>query len=215
MFDLVFILVFLSTVATLVFILYTVLRGRRQDTRRVLLRLLSFLTVYLGIVPAVSLLTPRRVLGVKEDQFDDGCVAVERASVLPALGRERRLLPARGVFYAVSLRVSSRALRRAQRAPDTTVYLLDSPGRTDHPSAEGQRAYEAEHGEAMPLGARLRPGGSFQTVRIFDLPKDARDVGLVVSHGAGPGWFIIGEGQSLLDKRTMIRLRGPQAEKQL
>lgn len=211
-FDLVFILVFLSTVVTLAFVLYAVVRGQQEKAGRVLRRLGTLLAAYLGTVVAVSLLTPRRVLGLKEDQcFDDWCVAVEEVRLSPAVGPPP-LLPAKGIFYVVELRVSSRALRRAQSAPDTTVYLLDNQGRTYHPSPEGQRAYEADHGEAASLGARLQPGGSFHTVRVFDLPGDARDVGLVVSHGEGPGWFIIGDSQSLLHKRTMIRLRAPGVE---
>ena len=43
----------------------------------------------------------------------------------------------------------------------------------------------------------------FARRRRFRLP---RWIGLVVVHGGGPGRFIIGDGESLLHKRTVIRL---------
>ena len=87
------------------------------------------------------------------------------------------------------------------------MYLLDSRGHKYLPSPEGQRAYDAANGESKGLGDLLEPLASFSTVRVFDLPADAEDVGLVVVHGQGPGRFIIADSQSFLHEPTVIRLQ--------
>jgi hypothetical protein len=87
-----------------------------------------------------------------------------------------------------------------------TVHLVDSQGRAYDPSSVGQKAHEVQNGAARPLGDLLSPGSSFTTVRVFDLPLEAKEVGLVVVHGSWPGWFIIGDSQSLLHKRITIKL---------
>jgi hypothetical protein len=211
-FDLVFIAVFFTTVASLVLALWALVRGRYRKARRIAVRLGAFVAVYMGMVVVVSILTPQRVLGMGEDRcFDDWCLAADQCSLTRAIGRGAAVAEAHGTFYVVTMRVSSRAGRVAQRAPDAEVYLVDSQGSKYDPSPEGQRAYEASHGESRPLSTRLEPREDFSTVRVFDLPVDAHDVGLVVAHGEGPGWFIIGNSQSLLHKRTVIRLRPTDA----
>jgi hypothetical protein len=85
---------------------------------------------------------------------------------------------------------------------------VDGQGRKYDVSPPGQGAFEAEHGPAAPLTSTLALGQSLSTVQIFDLPDDARDVGLTVEHpvGPSPGLFIIGDDASLLHKPTIVRL---------
>ena len=210
LFDLLFILVFLGTAAGIVWIFIIALRGFRARALGMLLRLSSFLAVYLSIVVVVSLLSPRKELRVGQDEcFDDWCLAVDNVHFSTSAGGGAFRTPAQGIFYFVRLRVSSRALGRAQAAPDAAVYLLDEHGRTFEPSPEGQRAYESANGKSIPLGTRLLPGASFQSVIVFDVPKGVGPIGLVVSHGGWPGRFIIGDSNSLLHKKRVILLPEP------
>jgi hypothetical protein len=212
-FDLVFIAVFFTTATVLVLVIWGLIRGRYRKAGRLAAGLGAFLAIYIGTVITVSALTPQRVLSMHEDRcFDDWCLAADRSTLARAIGEGADAAKAHGVFYIVDLRVSSRAARISQRAPDALVFLVDSTGKRYYPSAEGQHAYETARGNSKPLSAILGPGESFSTTRIFDLPPDARDVGLVVVHGEGPGWFIIGDSQSLLHKRTVIRLQSTGEE---
>jgi hypothetical protein len=209
-FDLVFILVFLGTVAVLVWVLIAAVRGFRMKALRRLLALGSYLAIYLAIVVMVSLLSPRKEFRIGQDEcFDDWCMAVEKAEFASAVGQGAARISTRGVFCIATLRVSSRALGRAQAAPDAAVHLLDDRGRIYYASPEGQQAYERSFGSSIPLGSRLEPGSSFQSVRVFELPADADNLGLVVEHGGWPGRFIIGDASSLLHKRTVILLPKP------
>jgi hypothetical protein len=148
----------------------------------------------------------RRVLGMGEDRcFDDWRLAVERGTKASKTG----VTQAQEVFHIVSLRASSRAHRVTRRAPDATVHLVDSQGRAYDPSSVRQNAHEVQNGAAKPFGEVLSPGSSFTTARVSDLPMDAKEVGPVVVHGFWPGWFIIGDSQSLLHKRITIKLMWP------
>jgi hypothetical protein len=207
-FDLLFIAVFLAAATFLVMALWALVRGRFRKAGRIAVWLGAFLAVYMGTVVSVSIMTPQRVLGMGEDRcFDDWCLAADQCSLAHTIGQGMAAVSSHGVFHVVNLRVSSRAGRISQSAPDAWVYLVDSQGKKYNPSPEGQGAYDAAHGVSKALGAMLGPGENFSTTRVFDLPADARDVGLVVVHGEGPGWCIIGDSQSLLHKRTVIRLQ--------
>ena len=68
LFDLVFIAVFLTTVAGLLTTLATALLGHRALSLRWLRMLGIGVAVYMGIVAVTSLLSPRRVVALGEDQ---------------------------------------------------------------------------------------------------------------------------------------------------
>lgn len=209
-FDLVFIVVFLGTVAVLVTVLVRALRRRLTQAVRLLAVYGVFLALYLCVVIAVSLATPQRFIDMGEDRcFDDWCVAVESVDTASVLEQGEQITKANGTFYVVTLRLSNHARGRAQRASSAAVYLRDDQQRRHDVSRQGQNAYEAEHGPTAPLTASLPLGQSLITVRVFDAPVNAHILGLTIEHpvGFGPGVFIIGDDSSLMHKRTLIRLQ--------
>ncbi len=207
-FDLVFIAALLIVLASVVLVIRALVLRRYGAARRIAVKLGILVAAYMGTLVAVSLSTPQRVLGMREDLCaDDWCLAADSCALSRTVGTGGTSSTARGIYYVVTLRVSSRAGRVAQRAPGTWVYLCDSRGRKYLPSREGQRAFDAANGESRQIGDLLEPLASFCTVRVFDLPSDAQDVGLVLVHGEGPGRFIIGDSGSFLHKRTVIRLQ--------
>jgi hypothetical protein len=191
-FDLLFILLFLTSLVTLAIAAVAAVRGRRPQAIRILRIYGICFAVYMSIVIVVALVTPRRVVHLGEDRcFDDWCVTVENA--------EHRPSP-EGVAYTVTFQLSSRARRVNQRANGAYVYLTDSQGREFDPAPEPG---------AIPMDVMLHPGEAVQTRRTFTVPNDARDVGFVVVHEGAfcfPGCFIIGDGGSLLHKRTVVPL---------
>lgn len=210
MFELLFVLLVLVLVATLVVAAVTALRGRRRRALALLGRVAIGVAIYLGIVVVVALIAPQRVFAVGEDRcFDDWCLAVRDVAIRPELGEGAGVVRAEGRFYVVTLRLSNHARGRSQRASSAAVRLIDGEGRTYEVSSRGQSAFEAEHGAAPPLTSTLGLGESLDTVRVFDLPADARDVGLTVEHPVGfaPGLFIIGDDASLFHRPTIVRLR--------
>ena len=178
--------------------------------RRLAVRLSRGLAIYAGLYALLligfSLLSPQRILSMHEVRcFDDWCAAVERVEQRPAIGS----LQAHGSFFLVTLTISSQAKRIRQRALDAAVSLLDEHGNRYFPSEEAQKALESAGQAGQPLNSWLEVGESFSHTAVFDLPPDATRPGLVVSHGAFPGLIIIGDEQSFLHKRTIVRLDLP------
>jgi hypothetical protein len=208
-FDLLFILVFLASVVTLGAAGVAALRGHRRRAFRLLVGWAISAAIYLGAVVVVALTSPQRILAIGEDRcFDDWCVAVEDVTVVRELGPGDRVVRADGLFYVVTLRLSNHGRGRAQRASSAAVHLIDERGRMYEVSEQGQQAFEAQYGPALPLTSTVGVGQFLNTVRVFDLPADAHGIGLTVAHpvGPSPGLFIIGDDASLFHKPTIIRL---------
>jgi hypothetical protein len=180
-FDLVFILVFLTTVLLLGRIAIAAVRGRRAVATRRVLFLVAGLAGYLIVVLLVGLVTPRREVPLGRPQCsDDWCIAVTHASAAPGGRAERRV--------DVEFQVSSRARRIAQRERFVTVYLRDTAGHRYDP---------AQSADQPPFDTLLRPGQSLSTHRIFVVPHDVHDLSVVVTREgdlAFPRCCIIGDG---------------------
>jgi hypothetical protein len=185
-FDLLFLAVFFSTLIALIVGAYKSLRGRIAEAGRVLIGVVVFWAIYLCVVVAVSLSTPRRVVAIGEDRcFDDWCITVESISS----GSSR---------VSANLRVSSIAKRIQQGAPDTFVYLEDAGGKR-YPSRPG--------GGQPSFATKIGPGESFKTVREFDVPEGVRIAGLVVRHGStGPGAIVIGDDSAIFHKPAIVKI---------
>ncbi|MGH9762255.1 MAG: hypothetical protein ACREDR_26975 [Blastocatellia bacterium] len=206
-FDLVFILVFFFTVGSIGRILYLAAKKRGRDAARPAKILAALLVLYFGVLIAISAVTPRKLIPMGEDRcYDDWCIGAENLTVARTIGSGANAATAKGIFYIVTLKVSSRALRITQRAKDAAVVVIDEQDRSYFPSAEGQRAYDAINGVGPAITNKLGPGDSFTTTVIFDIPLNAAQVGLEVQHGFWPGRLIIGESTSFFHKRTLIAL---------
>lgn len=189
-FDLLFIAVFFTTVTLLGIVVYSAIRGRRRKAIVTLRWLGIFLCAYFGILIIVSLVSPRRVLNMGDKQcWDDLCIAVTDVRKNPANNTNS---------YIVTFQLSSRARRRAQRELGLNAYLLDEHGHRFDPLPDN---------DAVPFDVLLQPQEAISTSRTFEVPADAQPIVLGVSHaGRFPGCCIIGETESFLHKRTVVKL---------
>ena len=189
-FDLLFLALVFAIVVTLVLAGLAAIRGRGARARASLRRLGAGVGVYLGILVLVSVVSPRRILNVGDDQcWDDWCIAVTNV-----LRRDTD----DGRSYEVTFRVASRARRRAQCERGVIVRLMDDLGRCYDPVPAPA---------ALSFDVLLEPHQAVYISRMFNVPADAHDPAVVVSHeGWFPGLFIIGDAGSLFHKRTSMRL---------
>jgi len=193
-FDLLFVLASLLSVVTMAVAAVFAVRGRLARALKIL-RLYCFCAAaYLAIGAAVAFLKPQRVMNIGDPWcFDDWCLTVEKVD--RTAGRSQ-------VSYNVALRISSRARRVTQRANGAWVYLIDDQGRRHSPDPAPS---------AVPLDALLHPLESATTLRVFHVPPDAHEFGLITGHGGpycGPmDLLIIGSGGCLFRKPTMIRIQ--------
>lgn len=141
LFDLLFLALLLAAAATLLAAAALALHMQFVHARRILERLLACAGAYMGIVIAVSLILPRRVIRQNERLcFDDWCIAVEEVERQAQNGVAN---------YTVGLRLSSRALRVAQRENNLAVYLTDDLDRRYDPLPDPS---------AVPFQVLLHPG---------------------------------------------------------
>jgi hypothetical protein len=177
LFDLLFLGLSLAGVISLLAAVWLALRKQFGPAGRVLGRLLLCAGVYMAVVVIVSLVSPRRVLKADVTQcFDDWCIGIAEF---------RRVAEGGGVSYHVDLRLSSRARRVSQRENNVVVYLTDQQGNRYDPVAGAS---------AAPTNVVLQPRESVVASRMFLVPAEAQNVGLVVAHEGGfpIGGFIIG-----------------------
>ena len=188
LFDLVFLLLFFTTIIGLLVCLVRLLRAKRKDAARGLARIGIGVAVYFAVVILVSLVSARREYRVGEQQcFDDWCVAVKGVTHAPA---------GQGTAYHVTLALSNKARRTSQRERNLVVYMTD---------ANGSRFEPAPGGASMDV--LLAPEQVVEVVRDFTVPADARDLGVVVTHEGGfpIGWLII-DYDTWFRKAPLVRL---------
>jgi len=189
-FEPLFVLLLLVTLATLVTAAVLALWGKFARAGRILRRLAIGAAVYFAVVIVVSIFKPGRVYGVGDTQcFDDWCIAVVEAHWTGNPTADR---------YEVTLRLSNRARRVPMGEKGTVLYLTDGQGRRYEPLLEA--------GE-VTFDTMLQPGESISATRRFDVPRDTPNLGLIYTHQGGfpIGWLIITEG-GWFQKPAVVRL---------
>ncbi len=193
-FDLIFIVAFLTSVVTLAVAAIAFVRGRRATALNIL-RIYGICAVgYFVCDAAVAFLRPQRLIAIGTPWcFDEWCLTVAGVKHTTA---------ARMNAYHVDLLLSSQARGRAQRANGAWIYLIDDQGNRYAPEPDSSD---------IPLNVLIQPGQSIDASRRFKVPADIHQVGLVTGHG-GPycgamAILIIGSGGCLFNKPTMIRIQ--------
>ncbi len=188
-FEPLFILCFLATVATLIVAAVSAIRGNGARALASLKKLGICAVVYFAAVFVVGAASQRKVYRVGEMQcFDDWCITVTGAT---------RTGPR---TIEVALLLSSRAKRRPMGEKGTVGYLVDSEGRRYDPIPDSV---------TVPFDTKLQPGESVVAMRRFDVPADARDPGFIYTH-VGAGFSpVIGENE-LFHGPPLVRLEMDQ-----
>ena len=168
-------------------------RGEGERVRRGVGWLVGVWLLYLCVLVAVSLAQRQRVVAIGEPQcFDDMCFTVTRVEQLPGfLIRDGRRL------VRVSVRVTNQG-RKAQSEKLIRVYLVDAQA----------RRWEMSPGvDGVPLTTRVMAAESVVSEPVFKVAADATELRLVFTHGGSqPGVLVIGDSDSWLHRRTVVRL---------
>jgi hypothetical protein len=204
---------FLLAVLGLVFV-HALLVRRHARARAAFAAGVLIAGLYAALTLGFSLASSEKVLAAGTEKYfcELDChlaysvVGVRRAKTLGGA------TPA-GAFYVVTLRTrfdaETTSLTRDDRplTPNPRrVEITDEQGRAFGPSELGQRALAAAGAAGLPLDTPLRPGQSYTTELVFDLPPDARGAALLVNESALPTRFTIGHENSLLHRKTRFSL---------
>jgi hypothetical protein len=220
--------VFGSALAIVVLIaLFTValVTRRRALAARVTLAFAVGALLYLALLFGFSLASRNQTLARGEEKYfcEIDChlaYSVQGVSETSALGAGPALVNANGRFVIVDLRtrfdettISSHRPKDAPLAPSPRLtYLIDTDGRVVPPAGRAEQALIAANGDGTPLSRELRPGESYVTRLIFDVPNDrVSDLArLRLGVFTQPAWIdrlVIGDENSLLHGKTYLALR--------
>jgi len=173
---------------------------------------------YAGLLLGDSLVSPEYVLARGEQKYfcEVDChiaYSVEDASTAKTLGPElqQRTAVGRFVIVRVKTRFDERTISPhrgdAPLTPNARrVVLAVDGGREFAPSPEGQAALERTRGRTTPLTTPLRPGESYFTNLVFDIPGDARNPKLLIADAHGLEDVLVGHENSPLHKKVWFQL---------
>jgi hypothetical protein len=216
-------LAFLGTAAALaaLAIAFVVLAARRNRfaAKRVALAGGGIAAVYLAALAVFSLAGGAREVEPGNAKYfcELDChlaYSVQGARRVASLGAAR----ASGAFEVVTLKVwfDPRTISpRRGDAPLTPnprdVRLVDAAGRSYAPSPAGMRALESAEGAQTPLTRALRPGESYTTSVVFEVPADVRRPELLLTEADPVTHFLVGHENSLFHRSIPFRLADTSA----
>lgn len=181
---------------------------------------LVVLGLYLLLLLAFSFMSREKVLAFGEEKHfcEIDChlaYSVTNVRETQTLGLTAGEATAEGIFYVVTIRTRfdektiSRARGNGLLTPNSRVVtIMDEEGNSYSPSTEGQRALGGSRAEGggTPLDTPLRPGESYTTELVFDLPANIENPELFMREGEFITHFIIGHENSFWHKKTKFRL---------
>jgi hypothetical protein len=139
--------------------------------------------------------------------------SVEGMQTAATIGPENRQVSARGRFVIVQMKVwfdphtISPTRGDGPLTPNARrVALVDARGQTYTRSSDAEAVFARTHGEEMPLRRPLRPGQSFLKHLVFDVPKNASGLRLLITEDDPETILMIGHENSLWHKKIYLGL---------
>lgn len=191
--------------------------------RVVLSGMLIVAGLYVGAMLAFSLAGHEKVLARGEEKHFceiDCHLAYSIANVrqTKTLGDAPNQSNAQGVYTIVTINTRFDETTIASWRGNGLLYpnsraltLVDERGNKHAPSDTARRALDASQTGGTPLTAPLRPGESYTTEIVFDLPADLKSATLLINEGEFVTHFIIGHENSPLHKKTVFQIDLPPA----
>lgn len=177
--------------------------------------LAGWYALVVGFVGAVSLTQPGRSLAPGEVKrfcgFTLDChlgAAVVGRQRLTSIGA----VAPRGIFEVVTLEISSDARGSEPMRPyGVHAELVDIAGRRYARDTAAEEVWARQTGSPVSFDPAVAPnGGAFHKDVVFDVPRDSGALALDVRERAFPDdvleWFLAGDEDSFLHRRTLLRL---------
>ena len=189
---------------------------KRRRTRFVLLAMLVIAGAYLAAILIFSLASHEKVLARGEEKHFCEIDCHLAYSVVDV--RQSRTLgnpptTAQGAYTIVTIKTRFDQTTISSRRGDGLLYpnsrvltLVDERGSKYSPATDGQRALETGRTSSKPFVTPLRPGESYSTEVVFDLPADAKASTLLINEGEWETRLVIGHENSPLHRQTRFQL---------
>ncbi len=180
---------------------------RRRIAAMLALAAAAVAALYVAALGAGAVVSRERTLAVGERKYfcEVDCHIAYEVVGAAAAGAGKRAVTVR-TWFDPSTIAPFRGDAPLSPGP-RSVFLLDEGGRLYLPSPEATDAWQAAHPDSTPFGRELRPGESYRTTFVFDVPADARSPRLFVGDPpAGLDRLVIGHENSPFHARTYFAL---------
>lgn len=197
---------------------HALFRRKASRLKTMLAAACGLMLVYLGMMLAFSVMSRERLLARGEEKYfceTDCHLAYSVVDVLrtKTVGEPENQSAASGVFYVVTVRTRfdeqtiSSSRGDAPLTPNSRVLTVkDAQGRSYAPSSGGMRALELSRRGGTNSSSPLRPGQSYTTTFVFDLPEQIESPALLINEGELIKRFVIGHENSPLHKKVLFSL---------
>ena len=187
---------------------------RRAWARYSLLAIAVLLAGYAAVLGFFSWASYDRIVARGDEKFYCGmdchiAYSVQNVERVKTIGDTT----AQGEFVVVTLRshFDERTIApwrgNGPLTPDPpTLTLIDGRGEGYAISAIAEKAWKAAHGQPHSLRDPLRPGESYETTWVFDVPSDASSLRLFAGWSGFPSPFLIGDEASPGHAKTYFAL---------
>ncbi|MDX6445802.1 MAG: hypothetical protein QOH71_2876 [Blastocatellia bacterium] len=208
---------FLFLIATLALIHSLVVR-RRTRAKFVLLAMLVIAGTYLAAIVIFSVASHEKILARGEEKHfcEIDChlaYSVVDTRQSRTLGDPPNQTTARGTYLVVTIKTRFDQTTISPQRGDALLYpnsrvltIVDQRGNTYAVTGDAQRTMRNAQSSGKPLTTPLRPGESYTTEAIFDLPADAKPSTLLINEGEWVTHLVIGHENSLLHRKTRFQL---------
>lgn len=115
--------------------------------------------------------------------FDDWCVSLTKVDQPISLRKGNQLVNPHGRFFVLHIQMSNHARGIAQKPSEPRIHIVDGPGHRYTFSKEGQQALETLSGKQTSIGEKLELHQSLETQLVFDIPKEAKDLYVLIEEG--------------------------------
>lgn len=208
---------FVFLLAGLAFV-YTLIKRKFGANKLVLLLTAVVAASYLGVMLLFAFTSSEKVLarGQEKHFCEIDChlaYSIVDVTESRTLGNAPNQATAAGTFRVVTIKTRfdettiNPTRGNALLHPNSRVLtVIDENGKKYFPSLEGQQALERANAAGTPITTPLRPGESYTTTFVFDLPADVRAPALLITEGEWITHFVIGHENSPFHKRTKLQL---------
>jgi len=187
---------------------------RRAWAKYSLLAIVVLVSGYAAVLAFFSFVSFDRTVKRGDEKFYCGAdchiaYSVQNVERTKAIGDQI----ANGEFYVITVRshFDERTIAPwrgdSPLRPDPPMLtLIDGSGHSYPVSAAGQKAWESTHGAQHSLADGLRPGESYETTWVFDVPATAASVRLFAGWDGFPSYVLIGDEASPRHAKTYFAL---------
>ena len=197
--------------------LYTVIKGELAATKVVVSAIAVVAAIYIGVLLLFSFKSSETVLARGQEKHFcelDCHLAYSVLSVRQnkTLGNASNQSTADGLYHIVTIKTRfdentiSPTRGNGTLTPNRRLAVIDSQGRKYWPSESGARALAHTEDPGTPFTEAVRPGETYTTKLVFDLPTDVANPTLLLNEGGWLTRFIIGHENSPLHKKTRFQL---------